>query len=324
MEPGLLQRLLPEADYPRLNLHMLDYDQAIQSIEAATRKSDVSFLPETIQAILQGLKYTQPEERNMTALQVVCRVLYQHALGLQRTEVTPELLKDLNDVDGILDQEFKIASKLKQSFYKGGEAARKVLSQFVASDKHSMRPRSWQELLLRCGMPERDLNQIIDMLQEDGLVRLEQQPGEEKYELVHETLTRQMDWLSDAEIKLRQLEEIVESAHTLIPLRSEKGGLQDLDERRAELTLTARQQELLLRSALEAGHESDYWFSRIPDPLLAFSVLTSPYLSLNAQERACRLIGSLGTRNDEFGKMAKEKLLEWACASNLLASAGHL
>ena len=150
---------------------------------------------------------------------------------------------------------------------------------------------------------------------EDGLVRLEQHPGEEKYELVHETLTRQMDWLSAAEIELRQLEEIVESAHTLIPLRSEKGGLANLDSRSDELTLSGEQLALLLRSALEAGHEVDYWFKRIQNPQLALSVLTSPYLGVEAQERACRFLGLMGTKEDEFGKIAKDKLWNWACAS---------
>ena len=311
-EPGLLQQLLSEEEYPRLDLDMLEYDQAKLSIEATTRKTGMIFLPETIQNILKGLKYNLPEERNMTALQVVCRAVYQHALDLQRDELTPELLKDLNDVDGILDQEFKIASKLKQSFYKGGEAARKVLAQFVGSDKKRMRPRGWQELLLRCGMEERELSQILDMLQIDGLVRLEQQHGEEKYELVHETLTRQIDWLSEDDAGLRELEEIVESTQTLIPLKSKKGGLEKLDARRDKLTLSSEQQELVLRSALEAGHETDYWFQRIQEPQLALSVLSSEYLSTAAQERACHYLGSMGSQQGEPATQAKIKLWEWA------------
>jgi hypothetical protein len=316
-EPGLLQQRLPEAQYPRLDLEMLDQDQARLSIEATTRKSDITFLPETIRAILDGLKYHQPEERNMMALQVVCRAVYQHALDLQRTEVTPELLCALNRVDGILDREFAVATKLKQSMYKGGDAARKVLSQFVCSDKRSMRPRSWNELLLRCCADEHELSKILDILQVDGLVRLEQHPGGEKYELVHETLIRQMEWLEDTDLKLRQLEEIVESAHTIIPLRSEKGGLEDLDALRDALTLSEAQQALLLRSALEAGHETDYWFKRIQAPQLALSVLTSPYLGVEAQERACAFLGMLGSQPGESGDNARETLWEWAYASKL-------
>jgi hypothetical protein len=314
-EPALLQHLLPEAEYPRLDLEMLDNEQARQSIEAATRKSEVAFLPETIQVILNGLKYGQPEERNMMALQVVCRVAYQHAFDHQRSEVTPELLRDLNNVDGILDQQFKLATKLNQSIYTGGDTARKVLAQFVGSDKQSMRPRSLSELRLRCCMDEHELSKILDILQEDGLVRLEQHPGEEKYELVHEILTRQMDWLSQEDIQLRELEEIVESAHTLIPLRSEKGGLANLDSRRDELALSSEQLSLLLRSALEAGYAEEYWFQRILEPQLALSVLTSPYLGAEAQERACRFLGMLGEKEAEFGKTAKDKLLQWACTS---------
>ena len=114
-------------------------------------------MPETIRDILEKLKYNQPEERNMMALQVVCRAATQHALDLNRSEVTPELLSDLNGVDGILDQEFKIATKLRRSMYEGGEVARKVLAQFVGSDRQSMRPRSWHELLLRCSMDQHAL-----------------------------------------------------------------------------------------------------------------------------------------------------------------------
>ena len=314
-EPRLLQQWLPEPEYPRLDLKMLDDVQARLSIEATARKGEITFLPETIRDILEKLKYNQPEERNMMALQVVCRAATQHALDLNRSEVTPELLSDLNGVDGILDQEFKIATKLRRSVYEGGEAARTVLAQFVGSDRQSMRPRSWHELLLRCSMDQHALGKILDTLQEDGLVRIEQHPGEEKYELVHETLTRQMDWLDDADIQLRQLEEIVESAHTIVPLRSEKGGLADLNARRDELELSSPQLALLLRSALEAGYETDYWFQRVQQPSLAVSVLTSPYLGVDAQERACRYLGQLGNQDDESGKAAREKLLAWACDS---------
>jgi hypothetical protein len=163
-------------------------------------------------------------------------------------------------------------------------------------------------------MDEHQLKSVLDMLQEEGLVRLEPQPVEEKYELVHETLTRQMDWLTPEEIELRTLEEIVESTQTLIPLRSEKGGLEDLDRRRDELTLSERHQQLVLRSALEAGHETDYWYRRVQEAQQALEVLTSSYLSKPAQERACGYLGSLGAKEGEFGEKAKEKLKEWACA----------
>jgi hypothetical protein len=107
----------------------------------------------------------------------------------------------------------------------------------------------------------------------------------------------------------------VESAHTIIPLRSEKGGLVNLDSRRDELAFSAEQLSLLLRSALEAGHAVDYWFNRIQEPQQALAILTSPYLGAEAQERACHLLGLMGKKEDEAGKLAKEKLLEWACAS---------
>jgi hypothetical protein len=314
-QPRLLQQTLPEQAYPRLHLEMLDDLQARLSIEATTRKTGVTFLPETIQSIMQGLRYSQPEERNMMALQVVCRVAYQRTLDLQRSEVIPELLGDLGGVEGILDREYKLAEKLKQSMYKGGDAARKVLSQFVGSDKQSMRPRSLGELLLRCCMDENELSKILDILLEDGLVRIEQYSGEEKYELVHETLVRQIDWLSPQDIDLRKLEQIVESASTLVPLRSEQGGLADLDSRRDELILSSEQLALLLRSALEAGHAAEYWFHRIPDAGQALSVLTSPYLGVEAQERACPFLGVLGAKEGEIGKFAQEKLWSWACTS---------
>lgn len=314
-EPELLQQLLPEYEYPRMNVEMLEYGQAAQVIDATMRKSDLTFLPETVHAILSGLKYDQPKERNLTALQVVCRAVYQHAAELTRTEVTPEILKDLDGVDGILDREFKIASKLAQTFYAGGDSARKVLAQFVGSDQQSMRPRTWDDLLLRCDLEKGQLSRLLDRLEIDGLIRREQQPGEEKYELVHETLTQQMDWLSEEDVRLRQLEEIVESAHAIIPLMSAKGGLKDLDARRDELTLSSDQQELLLQSALEAGHEVDYWWRRIQNPKSALSVLTSQYLSVNAQEHACRLLGMMGKLQDEFGQAVKERLLALAIGS---------
>lgn len=314
-EPRLLQQVLPEPAYPRLQLEMLDDLQARLSIEATTRKTGVTFLPEMIQSIMQGLRYSQPEQRNMMALQVVCRVAYQRALDLQRNEGTPELLRDLGGVEGILDREYRLAEKLKQSMYKGGDAARKVLAQLVGSDKQSMRPRSLAELLLRCCMNEIELSKILDILLEDRLVRTEQYSGEEKYELVHETLIRQIDWLSPDDIDLRRLEQIVESASTLIPLRSEHGGLVDLDSRRDDLILSSGQLSLLLRSALEAGHAAEYWFHRIPEPEQALSVLTSPYLGVEAQERACPFLGVLGTQDGEIGKLAQEKLCSWACTS---------
>ena len=311
-EPRLLHQALPEPAYPRLDLEMLDDVQARLWIETTARKTGNIFLPDTIQVILNGLRYNQPEQRNMMALQVVCRVTYQRALDLPRSEVTPELLGDLGGVEGILDREYKLAAKLSQSMYKGGDAARKVLAQFVSSDKQSMRPRSLRELLLRCCLDEHELGKVLDILLEDGLVRFEPRAGEDKYELVHETLTRQIDWLSPAEIDLRRLEQIVESASTLIPLRSEHGGLADLDSRRSELTFSVEQLALLLRSALEAGHAVDYWFNRIPDPQQALSVLTSPYLGVEARERACSLLGQIGIKGGDAGKIAKDTLWSWA------------
>jgi hypothetical protein len=91
--------------------------------------------------------------------------------------------------------------------------------------------------------------------------------------------------------------------------------LKDLDARRDELTLSGKQQELLLRSALEAGHETDYWFQRLLDPASALSVLTSPYLSTHAQERACSYLGVMGARAGEHSEKAKERLLQLAVSS---------
>jgi hypothetical protein len=294
---------------------VLDEDKAKLTIEKTALRADITFLPETIRAILEKLKYNLPEERNMMALQVVCRAVFQHALDLPRTTVTPELLSDLGGVEGILDREFAVATKLEQSMYRGGDDARKVLSQFVCSDGRSMRPRSWDELKLRCGMEKPELDGILGNLLEDGLVRPEQHPGEEKYELVHETLVSQINWLKDDEIQLRMLEEIVESAHTLIPVDSEKGGLKDLDDDlrlRDALAFSERQQALLLRSALEADHETKYWFEHIQTPQLALSVLTSSYLGLKAQESACRFLGLIGAQQGESGEAAKKHLWEWA------------
>jgi CHAT domain-containing protein len=319
-EPELLTQQIPDREC-RLPLDMLAYDRAYQWIEAVTQKSAVTFPRETITAILNGLNYQDPEKQSMMALQVVCSALFDRALELRRKEATPELLtdKELADIDGILEQVF--ANKLDNNKYKQGDTAKKVLAQFVSSDRESMRPRSLRELRLRCKLGDKELKEILDQLQEDGLLRLEQQPVEEKFELVHETLVKTLvkilgedgKWPSEEEIALRKLEEIIESAHTLIPLKSEKGGLEDLDERCDDLTLSNAQLELLLRSALEAGHKADYWFERIQDPKLSFSVLTSSYLSVQAQERACHLLEKMGARQDEYGKKAQEILLEWAC-----------
>lgn len=322
-EPALLLQQIPERKC-RLHLDMLNYDQAYQWIESVTQQSGVIFPRETIIAILNGLNYQDPEKQSMMALQVVCSALFERAQELHREEATPELLtdKELADIDGILERVY--TNKLDNNKYKQGDTAKRVLAQFIGTDNR-MRPRSWEDLRLRCGLDDNDLKEIIDHLQEDSLLRPRQQKVEEKFELAHETLvttlikilSKDEDWPPGTEGSLRQLEEIVESTQTLIPLKSEKGGLEKLDDRREELTLSDEQHMLVLRSALEAEHAMDYWFQRVykQNPELALSALTNPYLSLNAQERACHYLGLIGSKEAEFGAKAKETLLKWACSS---------
>lgn len=313
-EPTILQEHVPEMEFSRLHLEMFDYDQATTWINKVTKNSGVTFLPETINAILIGLNYDHLEDRSMVALQVVCEAVFEHAQANERDEATPELLAALNYVDGILKQKFNIPDKYKEENKnpnKNEIAARKVLSQFVNSNKKSMRPRSWDDLYLRCSMENQELNQILDQLQEERLLRLEHHPGGDKYELVHELLVRQINWMSESDFKLRKLEEIIESTYTLIPL-SGKGGLKELESRREELILNIEQQKLLLQSALEVGYETDYWFKRVKKPQDALQILTDKNLSEDAKECACPYLGKLGAREDSTAQKAKEYLRELA------------
>ena len=286
--PAWLRESLPRWRDSLLNLEALDRDEVVEVMQRAARDARVEFAPATCTAILSALDYEH--DPDMIKLQVVCRAIYRHADEQKRKQVEPEFLVHLGGVEAILAQEYEVAQKLNEAIYEGGDTARRVLAQFVASDGESMRRRSREQLELRVDVPKDELKRTLELLEDDGLVHGERYQGQDFYELAHEQLVRQIDWLKAPDRKLRKIEELVDGARWLIPRKRKEPdadlGLEDIDAVRERLQTLPDQQQMLLRSALEADHQTAFWFVYVGDRADALKALTDGRLSPEARIRA--------------------------------------
>jgi hypothetical protein len=315
--PEYWQSKVPDLASAQLQLEMLSRDDMASMISGVTSSTPVKFSDQAISKILADLRYEEEPKHNMMAVQVVCLALYNRAREKCIKTITPELISSsgLGDVSEILAHNFDLVLKLSQPIYSGGEVARKILAQCVRSDGQSARSVSEEIFYLRISASQPDIKCILDQLEEDGILVSQNIGGKIAYEWAHEALALQMDWVSDSDLKLRGLEEILErSGEGLLPLRSEKGGLEDLSSYRDDgtLKLLPSQKVTVLVSALEAGFEVQEWVKSIDDPDLTRQTLTTHYLSTPARHRALEILGSLAGQEDEVGKQARLDMLLWA------------
>jgi iron(II)-dependent oxidoreductase len=122
------------------------------------------------------------------------------------------------------------------------------------------------DLLARLEVAAADVDSLLAYLRQARVVRKFGDEDEERYELAHDVLVEKVwAWVSQEELRLldvrdllrRELANYAQFGHLL---GREKLAL--LDPCRQALALDALELEVLLRSALAAGHEMPYWFGR--------------------------------------------------------------
>lgn len=311
--PAWLRDSLPDWRESGLRMEELDRTEAEEMMVRATQNAVVKFQQEACTAILAALQYES--EHDMIKLQVVCQSLFLRAKRQNRGQVDPGFLREIDGgIEGILEQEYKVGEVLKKKAYGEGGAARRVLAQFVASDGHSMRKCSWEQLRVRAELPRGELARTLDLLEEDGLVRSERYQGQDYYELAHEKLTGQINWLTPADMKLREVEEMVDGARWVILREGPDGGLEKIKGVRDRLRCLPKQQQMLLRSALEAGYEIESWFRFVDDWAGRLEILTEKELSPEARIRTVPYLCQIAARDrgSETSRQALEALRDLA------------
>jgi hypothetical protein len=307
--PGIIEDHVENLDSAVLELDMLDYDQMANVILRTTATTDIQFQPEAITRILMGVEYV--EKKDMLAVQVVCKAVFLRARLDKETEVDPGFISDkFGSVDKILEANYAIAQKLKDTMYHGGELAKEVLALFVRADKKASRPRSYEEIQWLTSVKvgrEQALDKLIDRLIEDNILKVEQIVGEKRFELVHDAFVAQILKLEPCPInertqQQRRCEEIlyrVGDGILDVGRKSVDGkeatGLACLAEARdaCSLILMKDHQKTVFRSALEfeSDQELDAWYREITVPEVILDIFKSDSLKEDVYLRGMKYLG---------------------------------
>ncbi len=271
-EVSEIEERIPEVFRTRMRLLPLSRDQARQAITAPVEQLGVSYQPALVEHLLDDLMGSEGAAVMPPQLQLVCSALYD---GLRPDErrITLSAYEQLGRVRGVLrkylDEELARLGSDEQALARG------ALEELVTS-RGTKAVKAGDELTTALVVQVSDLEPVLEKLVRARLLRvLEREDGETVYELAHEYLIREIGLGVEAQAR-KQAEELIKQEvenwqrfGTL--LAADKLAL--VGDVREVLRLSAEAQELLLRSALQVGHDVEYWLGRVSDPGQRMEVL---------------------------------------------------
>jgi len=286
-----IERRIPDVFGTRMRLLPLTREQAYQAIVKPVERMGMSHEPALVDQLLADLAGTQglTGDREGTIappqLQLVCDALYRHARDDGRQIIASVDYEAVGSAQGVLRQYLK--DELERLRSEEQALARTALAELVTS-QGTKAVKASEELALALDVDRSELEPVLQKLVRARLLRvLEGEEGGTAYELAHEyliaeiTLSPEAVARKEAEELLRQGVENRQRFGVLLP--AETFAL--IDAQRGRLRLDIRAQELMLRGALQAGHEVEYWLDRVSNLGCRMAVLTEAAGSRQPQVR---------------------------------------
>jgi hypothetical protein len=260
---GELERRIPDVFRVRMRLLPLTREQAYDAITRPVEPFGYAYQPALVERLLDDLtrEGVMPPQ-----LQLVCIALYRRARVEGRTTLTEADYESLGGAQGVLrdylDEELRRLPPEERAL------ARDLLAELVTSEG-TKKVETVAELGTTLDIDPASLKPVLEKLVLARLLRPVEQfeTVAHAYELAHEYLIAEIGVSPEAQER-KQAEEIVRQELTTW---RRFGTLMDEDKLafirpvRDELRLSTEAQELLLRSALQAGHDLAYWLRRAND-----------------------------------------------------------
>jgi hypothetical protein len=225
-------------------------------------------------------------------LQLVCSTLYD-GLGPEEHVITLAAYEQLGGARGVLQ---KYLEDELARFGRDERAVARVILEELVTSQGTKAVKTGEEVVIALDSDWPKARPVLEKLVRARLLRaLEREDGEIAYELAHEYLIREINVGSEAQAR-KQTEELIKQEvenwqrfGTL--LAADKLAL--IGEMREVLRLTPAAQELLLHSALQVGHEVEYWLERVSDPERRTTVLAATAHNKVAvvRQRAAQALG---------------------------------
>jgi hypothetical protein len=259
----------------KLRLKPLTRAQARAAIVGPVERLNIVYAPELIEALLTDLSERQSEHSEVMPpqLQIVCARLFD-ARDAREMRLTLTLYEQLGKAERILndylDEALKSFSPSRQ------QLAYRVLEELVTA-YGTKAVKDLAELAHDTEAAPETLQPVVNGMLERRLLRpVEIAPGRFGYELAHEYLIRRHDLDDPSTRRRREQEKLLKQEvetwrHYGYLLGSSR--LVVLFDLRAELHLSPRMQELLLRSALETGHRIEEWAACVENPERRIAIL---------------------------------------------------
>jgi HEAT repeat protein len=290
---GEIEERIPEVFRNRTRLLPLGRQQAGQAITAPAGLLGISYEPELVEQLLADLMGRESAAVMPPQLQLVCSALYG-GLGAEEHLITLAAYEQLGGARGVLQK--YLADELARFGREERIVARVVLEELVTS-QGTKAVKTGEEVAIALDSDLPKVRPVLEKLVRARLLRaLEREDGEVAYELAHEYLIREINVGSEAQAR-KQTEELIKQEvenwqRFSTSLAADKLAL--IGELREALRLTPEAQELLLHSALQVGHEVEYWLERISDPERRTTVLAATAQNKVAvvRQRAAQALGT--------------------------------
>jgi len=311
---GEIEERIPEVFRTRMRLLPLAREQASQAIVEPVETLGMSYDSGLVDRVLddlagaQGTSVTREGAIAPPQLQLVCDALYRHARDDGRQVITSVDYEAVGSAQGVLRRYLK--GELARLRSEEQELARAALAELVTS-QGTKAVKTAEVLALALDVGRSELEPVMEKLVRARLLRaVEWEREDTGYELAHEHLIAEIA-LSPEAVARKEAEELlrqgVENRQRFgVLLPAEAFAL--IDAQRGRLRLDIMAQELMLRGALQAGHEVEYWLDRVSNLECRMAVLTETSRSRQSQvrQRAAKALGAQGVSD------AVEPLLDLA------------
>jgi formylglycine-generating enzyme required for sulfatase activity len=271
-----LEESIPSIFENKYRLDNLDENRARVAITEPAKYFGLEFSPELLDHLVKDL---DAEGFEPTQLQIICYRLYEN-LSASRKVFNLEDYQILGSAAGILSKYLdEVLSNFESD--EDRESARSILKSMVTSeatkDALSAQEITRDTIVRKLGLGEKRVTELLEKLRNNRIIRKLADP--ELYELAHEVLVKKVwEWISQEDIVYKYTRSAIRQAlsdwqRLNILLDSERWRL--VNEQKEIISLSNEELELILRSAIFRGDQSEYWFQRaLATPLPIWDILT--------------------------------------------------
>jgi formylglycine-generating enzyme required for sulfatase activity len=269
----------------RFCLENLNVEKARLAVTQPAQAFKLRYEDELLEALLDDLE--QEGDVEPPQLQIVCHKLYQSLVdsgewveGFGRSGLfTLESYKKLGGAEGILADYLNDAlAELPDDAAR--ERAWAVLRSMITVGETrvtlTIQEMTRQKIAYKLGLSEDQVEKSTSYLRDRRLIRwlpAETEAEEGAFELAHEyMLGKVWEWVCEEDAVLNRASDLLRrelSNYQKLGLLMDHDGLEVVNEAREVLSLSTEELELILRSALAAGYEMEYWLEKARESGLA-------------------------------------------------------